>query len=170
MLDDGKRMATAEALLDVIPRMMRILAADLRRLGQLLAPVHFQLLAHLYEGPSNLGDLAQWIAVSPPTVSRTITTLEERGWVQRTPSSQDGRVVLVALTPEGQAAVEAMKEAAVRQVAGYLVSLTEDELNALVNSSALLRRVVEHAQTAEPAGAASRPASEKEIGHMAARR
>ncbi|HEX9795386.1 MAG TPA: MarR family transcriptional regulator [Anaerolineales bacterium] len=160
MPQEAKRLAAAEDLLDVIPRVMRILASDLRRLGELLAPVHFQLMGHLYQGPSTLGDLAQWIAVSPPTLSRTVRTLEERGWVQRTPSSEDGRVVLAELTPAGRAAVEGMKKAAVRQVAGYLTPLSEDELGALAVSSALLRRVVDHAQPGGPTELRHEPESQ----------
>lgn len=47
-------------------------------------------------------DLAVWLRLEKSTVSRLVTQLVAQGWVQRAPSSSDGRVLLLSLTPEGQ--------------------------------------------------------------------
>ena len=73
----------ADRLLEVIPRAMRGLAAELRKSGHNLEPSHFRLLACLHRERLSLGELAHQSDVSAATMSRTVSTLEERGWVHR---------------------------------------------------------------------------------------
>lgn len=98
----------AHQILKIIPLMMRSLAAELRRTGHTLSPSHFRLLAMLYHRRWSLGELAQHESVSAPTISRAISTLEDRGWVARSQSAEDGRVVLAELTAKGEAVLEDM--------------------------------------------------------------
>jgi DNA-binding MarR family transcriptional regulator len=48
------------------------------------------------------GELAAAEKVSPPSMNRTVNSLEEAGYVRREPSPDDARRVLVRLTPEGR--------------------------------------------------------------------
>ncbi len=120
---------------------MRLLAAKLRQTGHTLAPLHFRLLAHLYHGRWSLGELAHRACVSPPTISRSVTTLEERGWVQRVPSVEDGRVVYAELTEMGHAVLAEMQEHASRWLRVHIERLTREEQQQLIEGMEVLRTV-----------------------------
>jgi DNA-binding MarR family transcriptional regulator len=47
-------------------------------------------------------DLAAAVGISRPTSTGVVTTLEGRGWVERRKNADDGRMVRVALTGEGE--------------------------------------------------------------------
>ncbi len=53
------------------------------------------------EGPLTLGELAAAEQVAPPTVTKTVTKLEEAGFVTRRQDTADRRVHRVQVTPEG---------------------------------------------------------------------
>lgn len=54
-------------------------------------------------GPISLNELAQTIAVDKAWVSRTLVSLEKRGFMVRTAQPHDGRVFTLTLTDEGRA-------------------------------------------------------------------
>jgi len=93
---------TADALIDIIPGVMRAIALGLRRCDAALSPVHLRMLLELAEHPRNLSELADKNEVSLPTMSHSITTLVERGWVSRERDSRDRRMLLIGLTPTGR--------------------------------------------------------------------
>jgi DNA-binding MarR family transcriptional regulator len=70
--------------------------------GQDLSLAQFHLLEPLLDGPHPMGQLAIAAGVASPTASRMLDGLVERGYVERTMSPDDRRVVLVSLTPGGR--------------------------------------------------------------------
>jgi DNA-binding MarR family transcriptional regulator len=60
-------------------------------------------------GPLQVGELALGAGVAPPTVTRMLAALESNGLVVRDRSDADRRVVHVALTAPGQAALDAKR-------------------------------------------------------------
>ncbi len=128
-------------LLEVIPAVMRTVAAELRRSGHLLNPNHFTVLILLAEGPCILSDLAEQQAVSLPTMSNTISTLVERGWVQRQRDTADRRKVWLALTPAGLAIMKEMSQHAQRRVNDLLIPLSETERQTLAAGLSVLHRL-----------------------------
>ena len=96
---------TARQIMEVVPMVMRTLALEMRMAGHLPEAAHCPLLLLLAERPHNLSQLAVRHAVSLPTMSNSISTLVERGWVTRSRSPHDRRVVHVSLTPHGFAGV-----------------------------------------------------------------
>ncbi len=91
----------ARRLLQVLLPLGKSVTAELRYTGQLMAPGHYQTMGTLYIRPANLSDLAEIQGVSLPTMSNTVTSLEQQGWVKRHRSELDRRVVMVELTPAG---------------------------------------------------------------------
>ena len=69
----------ARQLLNLLPLVMRTMAADMRRQGCLLPPTHFALPGMLALRPRTMGELAERMGVSAPTMSNLIATLAERG-------------------------------------------------------------------------------------------
>src|SRR5688500_1926544 len=92
---------SARDVLQVIPLVMRTVAAQLRASGELPAPAHFPLLSLLCSQPRTLSELASLQGVSLPTMSNSITAMVRRGWVRRMSPGRppaDRRVVMIEVT------------------------------------------------------------------------
>lgn len=82
-----------------------------------VTPTQLAALAKLSDvGSASQNELGRMTAMDPATISGVAGRLLKRGWVHQTPSPDDGRLIMLQLTPEGAATIEAMK------VAGYEVS------------------------------------------------
>ncbi len=67
-----------------------------------IRPRDYSVLRFLLEsGPSRVGVVQEFLYRSPSTTSTLIAKLEDAGYVTRTRSEQDNRVVIVDLTPAG---------------------------------------------------------------------
>jgi len=135
----------AELFLRVVPQVMRNLAADVRRSELEIEPLYIHLLRVLSRGDVSLGELAELLAVSPPTMSKTISTLESRGWVRRTRSDQDGRIVLVGLTAAGQTILQQAQDFMLAHIAEALEPLSDEECAKLRSGLKILEEVFSRA-------------------------
>jgi len=120
----------------------RSLAAELRRHGQGLTPMHVGLLTKIEAGDFILSDLAEHLSVRLPTISKSIKLLVERGWVERYIPEDNRRQTIVRLTAEGRRALSGMKRRAEHHVAGLLEPLAPDELELVGSSLACLRKAI----------------------------
>ena len=91
----------ASQILDLVPLIERAVSSELRRGSQYVTPSHLGLLAALARGPSTLSGLSEVLAVSLPTMSNSVTTFVERGWVKRKQAADDRRFVNIELTAKG---------------------------------------------------------------------
>ncbi len=116
---------SARDILAIVPRVMSTLAAELRAIGELPAPAHFGVLSMLaaQRRSLTLTRLAALQGVSLPTMSNTVTAMAERGWLRRMPLVDDRRIVQVAVTPEGRAALQRVRRAAEVHLARRLAPL-----------------------------------------------
>jgi DNA-binding MarR family transcriptional regulator len=89
-------------IVEIMPHLLSKISADMRCAGVGMNPPHFRVLALLAEEPHNLSELAEYQGVSLATMSKTVATLMERGWVQRIPKTSDRRMVRVELSPLGK--------------------------------------------------------------------
>jgi DNA-binding MarR family transcriptional regulator len=121
----GKAREAARALLEVMPLVMRTVAAELRAAGELPAPAHFPLLHLLSEHPRTLSELAAFRGVSLPSMSSSVNTLVGRGWIRRMTPGTDRRVVMLEVTPGGRAALDRVAKAAELHIADVLSPLGE---------------------------------------------
>jgi len=135
----SKPQLAAREFLEIIPLAMRSLGSELRQSANLPVPGHFNLLFMLAEGPHNLSELAEKHNVTPPTMSNTISTLVERGWVQRTQSEHDRRQISIELTPAGREMLNTVQAYAENRIAEILVPLSVEELDQLIAGLAVLR-------------------------------
>jgi DNA-binding MarR family transcriptional regulator len=132
---------TARQLLEIMPLVMRTLAAELRASGELPAPAQFALLSLLSEQPRTLTEIAELRGVSLPSVSNSITALAERGWVRRTAPSRDRRVLILEVTPGGRSALERVKRAAENHLADVLAPLDLSTRKRLQEGLGILREL-----------------------------
>ena len=142
---------TARTLLEVMPLVMRTVAAELRAAGELPAPAQFPLLHMLSEHPRTLSELAAFRGVSLPSMSSSVTTLVGRGWVRRTTPPADRRVVLLEMTAGGRAALDRVARCAERHLADVLAPLDGTAGRRLQVGLGVLREVFSTPPVASPA-------------------
>jgi DNA-binding MarR family transcriptional regulator len=107
-------------------------------------PSQLTALATLYhQGPLTLGELAASERVKPPSMTRIVAALEERGLVAREPSPEDGRVVRVVVTDAGRRAHEEYQKRRDEWLSRKLATLTVEEREVLRKASELMERMVE---------------------------
>ena len=150
----------ARELLEIMPLVMRTVAAELRSSGELPAPAHFGLLMKLVEQPRTLTELATLCGVSPPTMSNSVSALVQRGWVRRGAPGRDRRVVILEVTAIGRTALERVGRAAEGRLAESLAPLDARARRRLQAGLSILRSVFAapgiHAASAASTAAASR--------------
>jgi len=144
----------AREILKIIPLVMRTVAAELRAAGEMPAPAHFGLLTMLGNQPRTLTELALLQGVSLPTMSNSISTLVQRGWVKRTSPARDRRVVLIEVTPLGRTTLERVGKAAEAHLAEMLAGLDPPSRRRLQAGLGVLRQVFGEAPPATPLRAA----------------
>src|SRR5215813_2258851 len=142
---------SAREILEIIPLVMRTVAAELRAAGELPAPAHFGLLSVLSARPRMLTDLASLQGVSLPTMSSSISAMVERGWVKRTAPEDDRRVVMIEVTATGRAALERVSRAAEAHLVEMLAPLDLPSRRRLLGGLGVLRKVFSAAPTAAAA-------------------
>ncbi|SFE62421.1 MarR family winged helix-turn-helix transcriptional regulator [Alteribacillus iranensis] len=71
-------------------------------------------------------ELWKYLQVEAPTITRTLTRMEEKGWIVRTPG-RDKRERLVALTEEALAKLPRIKETIDDTEQQFVTSLSEEE-------------------------------------------
>lgn len=100
-----------------------------------LAQFEYFVLAHLSESPnreSRMSDLAFMAKGSLSRLSHVVSRLEQRGYVTRRPSPDDGRITIAALTDEGMAKLKEAAPGHVARVRDLVVdALTKEQYEAL---------------------------------------
>ena len=107
-----------------------------------LAPHLVSALSHLNKGPCTPGELAERERVAPPSMTRTINCLVERGLVTRDDHPSDGRCKLLVLTETGRGAMSRIGRARDDWMLHQLEGLTKAEQDLLRQAASLLNRVV----------------------------
>lgn len=111
--------------------------------GGELAPHQVSVLAKLKAGPRTPGELAEAERIAPPSMTKTVNCLADRGLVTRVEHPSDGRSKLVVLTGEGRAQLERTAQARDDWMENKLRGLTSEELDVLRKATGLLARVLE---------------------------
>ena len=88
-------------------------------------------------------ELADTERVRPPTMTRIIAKLEERGLVGRSPHPTDGRQVILAPTPGAQEVLDRFERARDSWLAERLAELPAAERETLRSAAEILHRVVD---------------------------
>lgn len=94
--------SVARKFWEVFPAVMRITFAQARRSSNNLSPSHLRILHVVSSRPCNLSELAERQDVTLPTMSATVNTLVERGWLERVRSEGDRREIQLRMSDEGR--------------------------------------------------------------------
>jgi DNA-binding MarR family transcriptional regulator len=119
--------ALASRLRLAVVRLNRRLRAQ-RDVEAVVTLTQLSAMASLHRhGPMTPGELATCERVQPPSMTKVIAALTERGFVDRSPHPTDGRQTVVALTEAGRDYVDAEVSARERWLDAQLAQLTPDE-------------------------------------------
>lgn len=130
----------AAALRDSITRLNRRLR-QARPIGDLTITQLSALTSLELNGALTPRELADIERVQPPTLTKIVAKLEERGLIQRTPHPTDGRQVILAATESGRAVIVEHRRARDEWLARQLAALTPDERETLGKAAEILGRI-----------------------------
>ena len=139
---DVSARKVADEVLQIIPLVTRRVAADLRKSKPSMKLAHIGLLTMVAQSPRSLSELSDLHAASMPTMSKTITTIENLGWVVRSRSNSDRRMVMIEATPAGRSALMKVHERAITPIAEALDSLTVAQRQKLSDGLKILRDTI----------------------------
>src|SRR5690242_1150693 len=98
------------------------------------------------DGRLTLSQLAEAERVQPPTITRVVDALQQKGLVTRVPCDEDRRVAHVDATPEGRALVDGIRRRRDAYLARRLRTFTPEERRLLERAAPLLERLIEDPQ------------------------
>jgi DNA-binding MarR family transcriptional regulator len=133
-------MQLAPVLRDGITRFNRRLRQT-RPVGELTITQLSALTSLEMAGALTPRELADTERVQPPTMTKIVAKLEERGLVQRTPHPTDGRQVILAASEAGRAVVAEHRRARDAWLAQRLATLTAEERETLYRANEILDRL-----------------------------
>jgi DNA-binding MarR family transcriptional regulator len=99
-------------------------------------------------GARTLGQLADAEGVTPPSMTRLVTAMEEDGLVERSRSQTDGRLVIVSATARGAELLHAGRDERVEVLAGMVRALPVDDQRTLERAAWLLEELLRPARQA----------------------
>ncbi|HEV3291552.1 MAG TPA: MarR family transcriptional regulator [Streptosporangiaceae bacterium] len=107
-----------------------------------LTPTQLSALATVERaGPLRLGDLAAAEGIAPSTLTRLVTALEERGYVERHPVPGDARACTLAITADGHETLELLRQESTTRLAESLRTLSAEQLAALAEALPALEQL-----------------------------
>jgi DNA-binding MarR family transcriptional regulator len=137
--------ALATAMRISISRLARRLRVERLGLGgteTVLSDIQLAALAALERHESMTpGELADHEKVQPPSMTRVIAVLEERGLVRREPHATDRRQVILTVTAEGRDLVQRVRRRREAWLAQRLQELTPGERQTLLAAAPILEKI-----------------------------
>ena len=134
----------------LVPAASRVTRLLLRRAPQRISRSEAGLLSALDGRPRRITELADLEGHAQPTMTLLVKRLEARGWVTRRRDPGDGRVVLVALTEAGTAALEEIRAAYRAVMRNLLVGFSDEEIAALLTATEALETLLNALQQGDP--------------------
>jgi DNA-binding MarR family transcriptional regulator len=92
-------------------------------------------------GPMSPGELANHERVQPPSMTRVVVALEDRGLVTRTPHPTDGRQVIIDLTPAAEALLTEEARAREAWLSSNLQQLSAQERAVLRDAAVIMDKL-----------------------------
>lgn len=109
-----------------------------------LTPTQLSVLSSVErQGPLRLGDLAAAERIAPSTLTRLVSALEERGYVERCAVVGDARAFTLVITLSGHEALERVRQENTVRLADSLLTLTQDQRVALAAALPALERLAD---------------------------
>ena len=109
-----------------------------------LSDSQYSVLAVLHRlGPMAPGELAEFERVQPPSMTRTVASLERAGLLSRSAHDRDRRQVVLTLTDAGLGVVEETRRRRTAWLARRLAELDPQERAVLAAAGEILKRIAD---------------------------
>lgn len=142
---DSAAYRVARVTAHTVPRVMGTLAASLREQDEHLHPAQMKVLMMMHAGELSPSQLAERLQVSLPTISKTVSVLERRGWIERSADEHDRRRVALRLTGDGRETVKSVLTYGIEELARTLSVATDEELDTIEGGMHALQAVLSRA-------------------------
>lgn len=118
--------------IEVIPHLMRLIRTEMRQVGKSKLTVpQFRLLNKVSKQPMSNHELAEWMGVSAPTMSKMIDSLVNKGLLLRKSEGSDRRAIQVEATKKGHALSQDIRAAVRKQFSERLAQIPENKLQVI---------------------------------------
>ena len=129
----------SDSLVDAVLRASRVLVAiaarSLADAGEDVTLTQYRSLVVLASrGPQTVAELADLLAVSPPTASRLCERLVKKGLIRRRAGQQDRRQVRIALSPSGRGLIDAVTVRRRQEIASLMASIPPETQRSVVEA------------------------------------
>jgi len=112
-----------------------------RQIDPEIEPASYSVLATLQQmGPQRMTAIARHLGIGKPTLSRQLSTLEARGFIEKATDPADGRAQMVSLTNEGRARLESAQGDRAERYLQMLQPWEEQEIELLFDLLSKLNR------------------------------
>jgi DNA-binding MarR family transcriptional regulator len=134
---------SASELLDVVPIVMRDIRSEMRsrRSPDLTVPQFRTLVFVNRNKDSSLLEVANFMGLTPPSVSRLVDILISRGFMIREEQPTDRRRVKLRVTSRGAVVLETCRKGTLAHLSGKLSCLAADDIEVVLRAMRALRTV-----------------------------
>jgi DNA-binding MarR family transcriptional regulator len=126
----------------LLPRVALLTRLLARELGNQISRTEVGVLNVLSNGPRRLTELAELEGLAQPTMTLLVKRLEANQLVRRARPTDDGRVVLVSLTPTGTRVLEDFRGRAAAAMHEYLAEVSDEQIAALASATETIAQLV----------------------------
>jgi DNA-binding MarR family transcriptional regulator len=137
--------AVADLVTLVEPRLLALWRATGMTLSQR------RVLGRLRVGRRTAGELAGWLGISAPSLTRTLTKLEKQGLITRTLDEADRRRIQVELTNAGRRSLESHRVFSGTSLLRAARSLSASQQQSVAESIGTLVRLARELEVGDPA-------------------
>ena len=82
--------------------------------------------------PVKISDISEQMNLPRPGVTRTVKEMEEKGYIKKTVSPEDGRIIYLSATEKGKKLSEKYNEKYFNELAPYLADISEEEADCMI--------------------------------------
>jgi DNA-binding MarR family transcriptional regulator len=127
---------------DLLPRISQLMRLVVKHSRGDISRSEGGVLSTLSGGPRRVTELAELEGLAQPTTTVLIKRLEQNGWVSRGHDPDDGRVVMVSLTPAGAEALERFRSQYRAVLRDRLEAMPDEQVTELVRATHALGALV----------------------------
>ena len=86
---------------------------------------------------AKVSDISDRLSLPRPGVTRTVKEMEQKGYLKKTASAEDGRVTYLTLTEAGQILSEKYNQQIFSTLASYMEGFSEEDAECMIRTIAL---------------------------------
>ena len=140
--EDGASDSMVDAVLSASRVLVAVAARSLADAGEDVTLTQYRSLVVLASrGPETVAELADHVAVTPPTASRLCDRLVKKGLIRRRAGRHDRRQVHIALTETGRELIDAVTVRRRREIADLLAAIPLETQRSVVTALTQLAEV-----------------------------